>query len=129
MRLLLDTHVVVWLAVQPDRVPEGVRDRVRAAEENVISAVSAYEVAYKTRIGKFPQGRFLVDAWTPVRTSLRACELGISADHMLRAGTLAWAHRDPFDRRLVAQAQMEALTLVTADESIRAYCDVRTIWA
>ena len=128
MRILLDTHVVVWLAQQPERIPPDVQDAVRTAEVRIISAVSAYEIAFKTHVGKLPQGQSIVEGWDRVRADLIAEEASLTAADMLRAGRLAWDHRDPFDRMLVAQAQAEGLVLVSADAQIRAYPDVRTVW-
>ena len=129
MRLLLDTHVVMWLAQQPERVPAAAREVLEAAEERLISAVSAYEIAYKARLGKLPHGQALLAGWRPLCTALLAGERAVEVPEMIQAGGLNWEHRDPFDRMLVAQAQLGGLTLMTADARIRAYTDVRTVWA
>ena len=76
MRYLLDTHVLLWLLGSPDRVPAVVVSTVAAREHDLlVSAVSAMEVATKTRLGRLPQGRPLVDAWTPgsARSTPNSC--------------------------------------------------------
>lgn len=129
MRLLLDTHVVVWLAQEPDRVPRSVQEVVRAADARLVSAVSAYEIAYKARSGRLPRGDALVDGWGRLLMDLIATEAPVTGADMIRAGQMSWDHRDPFDRMLVAQAQADGLVLVTVDQRIRDFGDVRTIWA
>ena len=115
---LLDTHVVLWLLGDPDRVPHEVRvelaDRTNAL---LVSAASALEISTKVRIGR-------LDAPTlPTTLSLRLADLGatplpVTVEHALLAGSMRWAHRDPFDRLLVAQATLEELVLVTVDAAI-----------
>jgi PIN domain nuclease of toxin-antitoxin system len=67
-----------------------------------------------------------MDRWTHLMTAFLASELALTVSHMMRAGGIAWEHRDPFDRMLVAQAQLEDLTLVTSDRRLLAYDGVRT---
>ncbi len=66
--------------------------------------------------------------WSRLLRNLQARELPLTVPHMIRAGAMDWDHRDPFDRMLVAQAQLEGLILITADRSIRAHEEVRTLW-
>ena len=119
--LLLDTHVVVWLATDPERVPRGLRSSLEAADELLISAGSAYEIAQKVRLGRMPQAEPFLARWDELRTSMLAVELPLTSADMIRAGSMSWEHRDPFDRLLVAQAQLRGLMLVTKDETIRAF--------
>ena len=128
MKLLLDTHVVLFLAQEPDRVPAATRAEIERAEVRVLCAATAYEIAYKSRLGKLPRGRELIAGWDLLRRSLLASEHPLSVEDMVRAGELDWEHRDPFDRMLVAHAQVEGLVLVTADRALRAFPDVTTIW-
>lgn len=115
---LLDTHVIVWIAGSGG---PAIRPEVRAALEaddsaRVVSAVSAFEIATKVRLGKFESARPLQDRWDAVvRTALSARVLPLDDRAARRAGELTWEHRDPFDRMLAAQAITEGLTLVTAD--------------
>ena len=129
MTFLLDTHVLIWMATDHPRAGEGVRRLLADADERYVSAASAYEIAIKVRLGKLPGGRSLLDGWSRLLRNLQAIELPLAVTHMTRAGSMAWAHRDPFDRMLVAQAQLEGLVLVTDDAAIRSYEDVRTTWA
>lgn len=128
MTLLLDTHVLLWLASDHPRAGAGVRDAVAAADERLVSAATAFEIATKTRIGKLPGGHQVLDGWKRLLRNLQAGELPLSSTHMARAGSLAWDHRDPFDRMLVAQAQLDGLTVVTDDAAIRSFDDVRSTW-
>lgn len=126
--ILLDTHVLLWLAADSPRAGEGVRRLLADAPERHVSTASAYEIAVKTRLGKLPGGRTVLDGWERLLRNLQAAELPLSAAHMQRAGGLEWSHRDPFDRMLVAQAQLEGLVLLTDDAAIRGHEDVRTDW-
>ena len=115
---LVDTHVLLWLLSAPDRIPEPVltplADRSNAL---LVSAASALEISTKVRLGK-------LDA-AELSTTLPGRLIGIGADvlpitleHAMLAGSLSWAHRDPFDRLLVAQATIEDATLVTVDAAL-----------
>lgn len=128
MNLLLDTHVLLWIASDSARLADGSRALLRAAAERYVSAASAYEIAVKTRLGKLRGGRQVLDGWSRLLRNAQAVELPLTVAHMARAGSLDWSHRDPFDRMLVAQAQVEGLTLLTDDAVVRAHEDVRTRW-
>lgn len=119
MRYLLDTHVLLWLLASPARVPPDVRATLAARENDLlVSAVSAMEVATKTRLGRLPEGRPLIDAWAARVREIGAEELALTASHALLAGSMPWEHRDPFDRVLVAQATIENLQLATVDRQL-----------
>lgn len=118
---LLDTHVVVWLATDPAQVPPRVRSQLEVADELLVSAASAYELAQKMRLGRLPQAEPLVVRWSELLTAMFAIDLPLDADDLLRAGLMSWEHRDPFDRMLVAQSQRRGLPLVTKDEVIQAF--------
>lgn len=119
VRYLLDTHVLLWLLVSPERVAAQARAAL-ADKQNVllVSAASAMEVATKTRLGRLNAGHGLTAAWTARTTEIGAEHLPISADHAVLAGSMTWANRDPFDRFLVAQALRENLILVTVDSKL-----------
>lgn len=115
---LLDTHVLLWLLAAPDRVPAAVRDMLADRSNGlVVSAISALEVATKTRLGTLAAPG-LVESWAVRVASLEAESLPVAAEHAFLAGSMNWAHRDPFDRVLVAQATVEAMTLVTVDAAL-----------
>ncbi|MDO5682695.1 MAG: type II toxin-antitoxin system VapC family toxin [Propionibacteriaceae bacterium] len=118
VRFLLDTHVFLWLLTDPDRVPgEELTALADPANELLVSAVSALEVATKERIGKLTAPG-LVDGWTNHVAAIGAQPLTITTEHALLAGRLPWVHRDPFDRLLVAQATIDGLVLVTVDSAM-----------
>lgn len=129
MNLLLDTHVLLWVASDSDRLGPAQRLILADAAGRFVSAASAYEIAVKTRLGRLPGGQAVLDGWSRLMTNLQARELPLTVSHMTRAGGLDWEHRDPFDRMLVAQAQAEAMTLLTDDRTVRGFEDVRTRWA
>lgn len=126
MNVLLDTHVLVWAAADDPQL-SGRAALIVEADRRFVSAASAYEIAYKTRLGRLPGGRSMIDGWPRLLGQLQAEELPLSVAHMRRAGELDWAHRDPFDRMLVAQAQLEGLAVITDDRAMRAFSDVRTV--
>jgi PIN domain nuclease of toxin-antitoxin system len=111
---LLDSHAFVWLTDPRVTVPRRITAALRLTSTTVhVSAVSAFELATKARLGKFSSPA--LERWAHHVRDLHAAELGITSEHALLAGRLDWAHRDPFDRLLAAQAIVEGLTLVTAD--------------
>lgn len=124
---LLDTHVILWLATNPDRIPAEVRTELEQAEEIFVSAVSWYELSQKARWGRLPSAAGLLARWEYFVNELMAQELPLSSEEAIRAGDLRWEHRDPFDRMLVAQAQLNGLCLVTRDETLRNYSEVTVI--
>lgn len=126
--LLLDTHVLLWWAGDDSRLGDRQRTALAAAEHRFVGAASAYEIALKSRLGRLPGGRAVLDGWQRLLRGLLATELPLTTAHMARAGGLEWVHRDPFDRMLVAQAQVEGVVLLTDDRRIRDFEDVRTTW-
>jgi PIN domain nuclease of toxin-antitoxin system len=115
---LLDTHVVLWLIGQPDRVPPSVREALaEPTRPLLVSAISALEVATKVRNGRLHLPG-LVEGWRHRVGDIGATELPVTAEHALLAGSMPWHHRDPFDRTLVSQAIIEGATFVTVD------CDI-----
>jgi PIN domain nuclease of toxin-antitoxin system len=128
-RLLLDTHVFLWMQSAPERLPPGLRARLEdPAIELLLSAASAWEIAVKARLGRLvlpePPEKYLPSRMT--RQQVGA--LPIHQAHALRAAALPAHHKDPFDRLLVAQAQVEQLALVSADRLLGQY-EVEILWA
>ena len=117
MRLLLDTQVVLWQLSGARSLGVRARATIAAAGELAFSVVSFAEIGVKAAIGKLtvPEDLYAHVVGTGVRV------LGLSPDHGLAVASLPLHHRDPFDRLLVAQAQQERFTLVTADARMRAY--------
>ncbi len=127
MKLLLDTQVWLWWVTEPERMPPAVHTALEADHELLWSAVCVWEIAVKHASGKLS----LPDAPDRfVRTRMLAVgaqRLPITHDHALQVAALPPHHRDPFDRLLVAQAQVEGLTLVTGDPALSRY-DVDILW-
>lgn len=120
-RLLLDTHVLLWAAADPDRL--GAIAPVLADPETValVSAASTWELAIKRGLGRL---RLPVDVGTFVaqqRRRLDLTALAVRDDHAAAVETLPPLHRDPFDRLLVAQAKVEDVVLATADADMARY--------
>lgn len=128
MKLLLDTHVLLWLTLKPELLPQAMQERLGAQEARlVVSAASAWEISIKHHAGKLPEGAPLLRDFEGAASRLDATLLPVTPAHALRAGALHWAHRDPFDRVLVAQAQQEGMWLVTLDEHIRGFGDTQLL--
>jgi PIN domain nuclease of toxin-antitoxin system len=126
---LLDTHVFLWLLGEPDRLPEEILDELEDDETRLlVSAASAMEIATKVRIGKLPGGNAVVVGWAERLAELDAAEIPITPRHALLAGSLDWAHRDPFDRLLAAQSLVENVPLLTADTAMASLPVLATRW-
>jgi PIN domain nuclease of toxin-antitoxin system len=129
MRFLIDTHCWLWGISAPERLNAEAKELLgNDLHTVVVSAVSAAEIAVKVSIGKL---RFEEPAVEFVRSRIETQgmkSLPLYLHHALRVAELPLHHRDPFDRLLVAQAQMEGIPLMTADPKLAAY-DVEIIWA
>jgi PIN domain nuclease of toxin-antitoxin system len=122
VRLLLDTHVVLWQLSGSRSVGTTAQQEIRNADELLFSVVSFAEIGVKAAIGKLSVPEDLRQH--VLGAGIRV--LGLAPDHGLGVARLPLHHRDPFDRLLIAQARSERLTLMTADARISAY-DVRTV--
>lgn len=123
MKYLLDTHLLLWAAGQPDRLNAEARDLLGDSGNTLLfSAASLWEIAIKQTIGR---ADFKVDARILRRGLLDNgyVELPITSAHAVALDTLPPLHKDPFDRILIAQARVEGITLVTADEQVAKYLD------
>ncbi len=117
MRLLLDTHALIWAAQAPDLIPEIAREAIEDGENIVyVSAVSAMEIATKFRLGKLDVSPALAEHFVEELEGHGFVMLALNAHHAQRGGLLAIPHKDPFDRLLIAQTQIEGLTLVSNEE-------------
>lgn len=118
MRLLLDTHVLLWWLADDARLQPSSRRLIEDGTAEVfVSAVSVAEVAIKTSLGKLDAPPDLIAQISEQRMT----ELPLRVAHAQALQGLPWLHRDPFDRMLVAQALTDRLTLVTADSRCRQY--------
>lgn len=122
MRLLLDTHVWLWMGLSPGRLRDGQRRVLEdAANTLYLSAASTWEMAIKYRLGKLPMPTAPAH-YVPERLIRDdVYPLDVTIHHSLRVATLPAKHRDPFDRLLIAQALMEDLVLVTVDSVFAQY--------
>jgi PIN domain nuclease of toxin-antitoxin system len=127
MRLLLDTHTLLWWVSDDPRLSaHAAALLLDATAEVFISAASAWEIAIKARSGKLEPGP-LVQGFATEMKLQGFLALPISLEHAERAGHLPFVHRDPFDRMLIAQAQAENLHLISNDRIFDAYGVVR-VW-
>ena len=121
MNLLLDTHLLLWAAAEPERLSPAARSLIEETS-NVLfySAASLWEVAIKSGLGRED---FAVDSRVLRRNLLDNgyLELAVAGEHAVAVQTMPPIHRDPFDRILVAQASVEGILLVTADDLIASY--------
>jgi PIN domain nuclease of toxin-antitoxin system len=125
MRLLLDSHVVVWWSAYPGRLRASTREAIASPDNEVLlSAASVWELGLKIARGKLR----LPDGYAARLIAAGLEELPVSIVHADRATTLPPLHGDPFDRLLIAQALEEGLVLVTSDRAIAGY-DVPTLEA
>jgi|SRR5215470_9920807 len=129
MRLLLDTHTLVWALTDPDRLSVHAATLIRDVGNLVlVSAASAWEIATKHRLGRLPGAGPLIAGYAMHLDILRAEELPIRSAHALKAGAFGIEHRDPFDRILAAQAILEAARLVTNDHAFLRFPDLDIVW-
>lgn len=117
MKLLLDTHALLWWWLDDPQLSAKARGAIHQVENDVwVSAASAWEVATKLRLAKLPGWPANLCAnWSELLRADGFQSLAITTAHALAAGQLTDPHRDPFDRMLAAQARMEEATLVTRD--------------
>ena len=129
MNVLLDTHCWIWWLISPERLASRSINLLKNGENTVfLSAASSWEIAIKYALGKLPlpehpksfvPARLARDGFTP---------LAISHAHALHVASLPVHHRDPFDRILIAQSQLEQMPIMTIDAVFERY-DVEVIWA
>jgi PIN domain nuclease of toxin-antitoxin system len=122
VKLLVDTHALLWSATEPKRLGADARGALEDGRHEVyVSIVTAWEIAIKQSLGKLdltkPAERWLPDVLR--RTGFEVAALRLAA--ALRVRGLPWHHRDPFDRLLAAQALEDGFTIVTHDEAFAAY--------
>jgi PIN domain nuclease of toxin-antitoxin system len=128
MKLLLDTHALLWWLADDARLSMPARNAIADPERTVYSSpASAWEIATKHRIGRLPEARDLLADFSGILVRAGFEELPITTKHAVLAGTLPGPHRDPFDRMLAAQALCESLEVVTADDAI-GVLGARCLW-
>ena len=120
MRYLIDTHILLWWLFDDPKIDITCRDIIRNLDHRIfVSNVSAWEIATKYRIGKLPEAKQLVEQYLQILHQAKFIELAITSAHALRAGSLPIAHRDPFDRMIMAQVELESLPVITYDKAFQ----------
>jgi PIN domain nuclease of toxin-antitoxin system len=128
MRLLLDSHTLIWSADRPDRITANAMTAMSdTANELLVSAATLWEIAIKFGLGRLPLSLPYRQWMEKAMVDLGLVLLPITLDHAERQALLPWHHRDPFDRLLVAQAQVEGVPLVSADTTLDPY-GITRIW-
>lgn len=128
MRLLLDTHALLWAITDDIRLSRKAEAALAdISAEIFISAASSWELTTKYRLGKLPGAAPFVKHFDAALRRLGFTGLPISMDHAYRAGLLDGDHKDPFDRMLIAQALTEDLTLVSNEKLFDSF-GVRRLW-
>lgn len=128
MRLLLDTHALIWWLAGDEALTADAREAIADEGNSVaVSAASAMEIATKFRIGKLPKAALLARDFEDIVAAQGFAELPISVRHARLAGEMAIAHKDPFDRFLIAQAQAEEMMLVSNEALFDAFGVLR-LW-
>jgi len=128
MRVLLDTHTLLWAALAPEKLSAKARAVLESFSTEVfVSAASAWEIATKVRLGKLAAAAAFSAEIGSRLERLGFEPLAVTLDHGQRAGSLHGPHRDPFDRMLIAQAQAENLALVSNERVFDTY-GIRRIW-
>ncbi|MEO7853676.1 MAG: type II toxin-antitoxin system VapC family toxin [Rubrivivax sp.] len=128
MRLLLDTHAFLWWVTNDERLSAAARGAVADADNEVfVSAASAWEIATKQRLGKLDDLPSVGERYGELVSADGFQHLPVDHRHALRAGGYALEHRDPFDRMLAAQSDLERMPLVTRDPAFTLF-GTRTLW-
>lgn len=128
MRLLLDTHTLIWWLAGDDTLSRHARDAIDDEANSIfVSAASAMEFATKFRIGKLPRAALLARDFEAIVAAQGFAELAITVRHARLAGELNIPHKDPFDRLLIAQAQAEDMVLASNEALFDGFA-VKRLW-
>lgn len=128
MRILLDTHVLLWWIFDEPGLSRPAHDAIKDPDTIVlVSSASGWEIATKYRLGKLPEAAEAAENLPELLRRGRMRVLPIMLEHALAAGALPGPHRDPFDRLLIAQSRVEAVPIVTADPAFAPY-GVEVLW-
>ncbi len=122
MKLLLDTHIFIWWADEPEKLSPAVTSALEnETNELILSLVSIWEIQIKVQLGKLKLKQPLKELIVSQQEANDLQLLPIELAHVLALDTLPFHHRDPFDRLLVAQSMIQNMALVTADDMLTAY--------
>jgi PIN domain nuclease of toxin-antitoxin system len=128
MKLLLDTHTLLWWWTDDPQLPDSARALIAdEGNEVLVSAASAWEIATKHRLGKLPEAGDAIPRFNELVAADGFLHLPVNYLHSLRASAYAIDHRDPFDRVLAAQSDLESASLVTRDPAFAAFA-TRVVW-
>ncbi len=128
MRCLLDTHTLIWWMTTDLHLSKSAHALIKDQDNiSLVSAVSAWEIATKVRLGRLPAAADLIQRFVGDLTRERIEILAVTAEHGIRAGLLPGPHRDPFDRMLIAQALAENVPIVSNDRALDGY-GVKRLW-
>jgi PIN domain nuclease of toxin-antitoxin system len=128
MRLLLDTHALLWWLDGDTKLPRGVRGLINnETNEILVSAASAWEISTKARLGKLMVSGNVAHRLSAILFEQGFTPVPVTVEHGQRAGSLPGLHRDPFDRMLAAQAQALGVPVATSDAVFPAL-GVQVIW-
>jgi len=128
MKYLLDTHVLLWWIIDSNKLSEKARELIeKGINELYWSAASSWEIAIKNELGKLPLPEQPSEFIESELKKNRIDSLNINNYHAYKAGKLPLHHKDPFDRIIIAQSQLDNLPLISADKVFNSY-DVKVIW-
>ncbi len=128
MKLLLDTHALIWWLAGNDALSRTAQTAIGEEYNSVfVSAASAMEISTKFRIGKLPEATILARNFETIVTNQGFIELAITVRHARVAGEMNITHKDPFDRLLIAQAQVEDMVLISNEAQFDSFA-VRRLW-
>ncbi|MEM8931281.1 MAG: type II toxin-antitoxin system VapC family toxin [Acidobacteriota bacterium] len=128
MRLLLDTHALLWWLFDDPQLSKTARELIADPEHIIhVSSASAWEISTKYRLGKLPDARPLVRDMTAWIRRAGFEPLAVTVEHAQRAGGWPQDHRDPFDRMLAAQSALDAMPLITRDPALTLF-DIAIVW-
>jgi len=129
IRYLLDTHTFLWAVSESHKLGVAGKQIMTENKEQIyVSAISAYEIMNKYRLGKLPEYESIAKNYLDILHAFGAKELSVTSQHTNLAGKIDWTHRDPFDRILAAQASIEELTLITNDSAFVTLPWVSVLW-
>jgi PIN domain nuclease of toxin-antitoxin system len=129
MPFLLDTHVMIWYSVTPEKISPQVRAIMRNMENQIyVSSMTAWEISIKYKLGKLPEAESLYEHYQQRIIEYGFTELPFYNHHALLAGRLEFTHKDPFDRALAAQALSNKLTLLSEDDIFKTFASLDVRW-
>lgn len=128
MRILLDTHALLWALLEPSELSTRAKGLVKDLQNDLfVSSATAWEISTKFRLGKLPEAAEVANNYLEVTKVFGAQHLGITPLHSLTAGGFRLDHRDPFDRMIAAQALHENLVVLSKDAVMRSF-PITVIW-